>query len=474
MAFFAASMFLIGLGMACLFGARTGFIYDDAFITFRYARNLATGAGFVYNPGERVLGTTSPLFTLILAGLHRLTGVEIPVLAVIAGGAGLGGVAVLLYLLLRRRMRFVAVWAAMALACMPYFVRIGGSGMEETGFLFLILLAYFSHVRRRPVLCGTAGFLAFLARPEGALWMIILLADDAVRREWSWRKALAFAIPAAGWLAFSGAYFGTLVPVNIFGKKLFFRFAETVGNTPRGEIEAALWGDAWAKLRTLAVLAGVAEAARRRARELVFAVFGACLLGALYWMNIFVFPWYWGAVYLIGMTFLAFAFHRLAEAAKGKWGVRAWAAAVLALFVATAWLEARKYRPMFDEYRSQEEIYDTTLGALAAAIHLDATGHAGGTIFAKEIGILGYETGLYVHDWGGLVSPQFHPLLAKKQLFEALQRANADYVVYPLPASETRLFLDPQKEAWFESHYRRVLRQPLSGRDETYDLFLRR
>ena len=50
-------------------------IYDDAFITFRYARNLAEGLGLVYNPGaewEPVLGTTTPLFALLLAGVAKL------------------------------------------------------------------------------------------------------------------------------------------------------------------------------------------------------------------------------------------------------------------------------------------------------------------------------------------------------------------------------------------------------------------
>ncbi|MCB0187901.1 MAG: hypothetical protein KDE31_26715, partial [Caldilineaceae bacterium] len=41
---------------------------DDAFITYRYAENLATGQGFVYNAGERLLGTSTPLYTLLLAG----------------------------------------------------------------------------------------------------------------------------------------------------------------------------------------------------------------------------------------------------------------------------------------------------------------------------------------------------------------------------------------------------------------------
>jgi hypothetical protein len=41
--------------------------YDDPYITYRYAENIYQGVGFVYNPGENVLSTTTPLFSFILA-----------------------------------------------------------------------------------------------------------------------------------------------------------------------------------------------------------------------------------------------------------------------------------------------------------------------------------------------------------------------------------------------------------------------
>ncbi len=47
---------------------------DDAYITYRYARNLAEGAGPVYNAGSRVEGYSSPLHVLILAPLWWLVG----------------------------------------------------------------------------------------------------------------------------------------------------------------------------------------------------------------------------------------------------------------------------------------------------------------------------------------------------------------------------------------------------------------
>ena len=47
---------------------------DDAYITFRYAQNLIAGEGLVYNPGEAVLGTTTPVYAFLLAGMGLLTG----------------------------------------------------------------------------------------------------------------------------------------------------------------------------------------------------------------------------------------------------------------------------------------------------------------------------------------------------------------------------------------------------------------
>src|ERR1041385_5066495 len=45
---------------------------DDAFITFRYSRNIVEGQGFGYNPGSQVLGTTTPLYTVLMAAFSAL------------------------------------------------------------------------------------------------------------------------------------------------------------------------------------------------------------------------------------------------------------------------------------------------------------------------------------------------------------------------------------------------------------------
>ena len=48
------------------------FWIDDAFITFRYARNLADGLGPVFNPGEAVEGYTTFLWMLVSSAFFAM------------------------------------------------------------------------------------------------------------------------------------------------------------------------------------------------------------------------------------------------------------------------------------------------------------------------------------------------------------------------------------------------------------------
>src|SRR5215471_19274553 len=47
-------------------GGRYFCLFDDAMVSLRYAWNLAHGNGLVWNPGERVEGTTNFLFTIYM------------------------------------------------------------------------------------------------------------------------------------------------------------------------------------------------------------------------------------------------------------------------------------------------------------------------------------------------------------------------------------------------------------------------
>jgi len=59
------------------------FLSDDSYITLTYAKNIANGQGFVFNHPPPTQGTTTPLLTIVVAGLASiLPFINIPTLAV--------------------------------------------------------------------------------------------------------------------------------------------------------------------------------------------------------------------------------------------------------------------------------------------------------------------------------------------------------------------------------------------------------
>lgn len=67
------AIFLGTFAIAMLFAAYTNHAWEDYYITYRCSKNLATGHGLVYTPGEKVHTFTSPLNVLLPAMLNIVT-----------------------------------------------------------------------------------------------------------------------------------------------------------------------------------------------------------------------------------------------------------------------------------------------------------------------------------------------------------------------------------------------------------------
>ena len=65
----------------------SGFPLDDSWIHLHFARNLAEGRGFAYNPGVPVAGSTAPLWTLLLGLAFRLAGPSVLLVKVLGVAA---------------------------------------------------------------------------------------------------------------------------------------------------------------------------------------------------------------------------------------------------------------------------------------------------------------------------------------------------------------------------------------------------
>jgi len=232
---------LVSLGVLLAHAWSLRFLTDDAYISFRYARNLADGYGLVFNPGfERVEGYTNFLWVLLLAGLdwvgiapetasHPLT---------LALTAGLWGFVA--WFSLRESARGGPQWIAAApplLLALTRSVAVWAtSGLETRLLEFLVVAGALRLVVEveRSVAHGTRGLpwsavlfgLAALTRPDAVLIGAAALATGAA---WCWLRGRldlrAHALRFAAWsaivalhLAFRFGYYGSLVPNTYWAK----------------------------------------------------------------------------------------------------------------------------------------------------------------------------------------------------------------------------------------------------------------
>ena len=202
-----------------LFSGFRSWAYDDPFITYRYAENLRNGLGFVYNPGEKTLSTTTPLFTLILALFGYLWS-DLPQLANFLGVIALVLGGIFLWDFGHTWKYPVVGWAGLLLY--PTFPLVVATLGSETPLYLAFCLGIFTfYARRRYPLAGLFAALAILTRPDGVLVIVILGIDYVLRarRAISWKVIVIFLLPALLWLVFAWIYFGDPLPITLATKQ---------------------------------------------------------------------------------------------------------------------------------------------------------------------------------------------------------------------------------------------------------------
>jgi hypothetical protein len=198
---------------------------DDAWISYRYARNLVEGEGLVYNPGEYVEGYTNLLWTLLVAG-----GLVLGVDARLAGHVlGLASGAALLLAgfgyaraLLGPGGRALAGLAPVLVATSIAFARWSTSGMETPLFAAAAMGALWAAAAGRTGLALLAACTATLTRPDGALVAGVALGALLVSGRRDPRRVLVAGALFAGLLLghtlFRLSYYGSLLPNTFYAK----------------------------------------------------------------------------------------------------------------------------------------------------------------------------------------------------------------------------------------------------------------
>src|SRR5579859_3359028 len=235
---------LVALAARIIPGPR---IIDDAYITFRYSRNIVEGQGFVYNPGEYTLGTTTPLYTLLMAAISFvLRGEDFPTYAIAVNALADAGTAVLLFLIVRRLTgrtltgTVLGVLLGVLWGIAPMSVTFAVGGMETSLSIFFAIAAVWLYLEDRVFWMGIVVGLGFLTRIDALLWIGPLLLYQLVE-QWRnlsltpytagtkpglsaflahipWRTWLAAVLTSLPWLLFSLFYFGSPIPHSLLAK----------------------------------------------------------------------------------------------------------------------------------------------------------------------------------------------------------------------------------------------------------------
>jgi len=417
----------LAIALRLIPGPRT---IDDAYITFRYAQNLLSGQGMVYNPGERVLGTTTPLYALLMAALGSLSGgpeAPFPILAVIIS-ALFDGLTCLL--LMRLAETLESPWAGRAAAQMraaaPMSVTFAIGGMETSFLVLLMVATLYFHSSHRHILAAATASLSILARPDALLFVGPLGLDRlyrGMRRQRnspSLAEALAFLLPLLAWAMVGTSCYGNPIPHSILAKVSAYRLPPVAGMvrmlqhfaTPFFEDLAV--GPRWVALGIILYpalhLVGWRRTLRHKSSVWPLALYPLLYLVVFSAANPLIFRWYLTPplpMYLLGI-FLGLDY--LGRDLHAPLIPRICLAAALGLTL-NAWTLHPDHG--LDRPAPEMAFIRLELAYEQAAADLRPLLRPDDVLAAGDIGALGYYTQARILDTVGLISPEsidYYPL----------------------------------------------------------------
>ena len=430
---------LVALAMALYLGwswsyGELGFPLDDGWIHQTYARNLAAYHQWAYNPGEVSAGSTSPLWTLLLALGYALR-LDFRLWTFLLGAALLGATAWTACRLARALFPDAPQlpWLVAAFCGLEWHLGWAAlSGMETLLFSALGLAVLESWLAgKRGWAVGLMGGLLTLSRPEGAMLAGIvgaamLLQDVRAGRSSRWLAfGASFAALLLPYLAFHWAIGGSPFPNTLYAKQA--EYAILLANKPWLQRLSEL---AWTTSigGQILLVPGFVYALARLIRDRNWKA----LVPPLWWGSyLALYAWSLPVTYQHG-RYLIPCIPILAI--YGLWGTlllfelnpwrllnRAWGISV-AIVTLAFWILGA------EAYASDVRIINSEMVATASWIRQHTPSDS--LVAAHDIGALGYYGDRKLLDLAGLITPEVIPFIRDEgRLLALLEEKGADYLV---------------------------------------------
>ncbi len=409
-----------------------GYAGDDTFIHLQYARNIASGNGFAFNPGEPSYGSTSPLWTILIAGGGQLAGGRFYLAAKVLSALAYVGAVVAVFVLARRVTpgRVPPLCAAALVAFDPWMLKWGASGMETSLAVALAVSAVTMHlVRRNEGGIPASAFLlgiATLVRPELVGLFLVCTVDRVFfARRPLYESAFGvflFLVPLLPWALFALSTFGDVVPTTIHAKAGHTSWIDAATRTVK------ILGSSMVPLTLLGVAGAIAAlrrpvpwAARLRWVTDRTAVWGwAFGLPVAYVLT----ESYVASRYLLLCTpFLAVLVVAALDAIPERHRSRVALATIVASLAGSILVQAQVVYPRTRFVRGVDE------SLIAIGDWLRSRTDENAVVAVHEVGAVGFFAERRVIDTAGLVTPGVLPYVTSYRVADYLIEARPDYYV---------------------------------------------
>lgn len=480
------AVFVFGALIWAIILGHTWFKLEDAFITFRYSENIAAGNGFVFNPGERVLGTTTPLQTLLLAlmALPFGRGAVPAVATVVMPLFGLLSGLVAYDTLTRGKVTASAATVSMILVYTSIaIIRTGIGGMETPLVLLLMVLGLWSMVCHRPIAAGVFSGLLVFCRIDGMIWSTLLLLAVLVRsRKDAGRQLLASVAVLLPWIVFASIYFGNPLPNSMLAKGVVRPGMEAALFDPERIARYLQWfasGTGVGRLSellplwALILVTGAWRILRESRGKLgLLVIFPPVYAFAMYFGRAPKYEWYLAPITFaslliagIGLHFICTGIIRPVLRNHPSVPQVVGISLVLTVAVGCCTLELP---PLLSYLRMAQESED----GLRRKVGLWLRAHTppDASVAMEAIGYQGYFSDRRVIDMAGLITPRVvgykRRTAQNGQVFEWILRdLEPDYIILRSFEVDTNrhfnggpLFLTTERRLWFEAHYQEAQR----------------
>jgi len=381
--------------------------YEDAFITFKYSENFANGLGLVYNAGEKVYGTTTPFFAIILA-FFKYFGISCIISSLIINLISESITSLFVYKYLKDYSTgIVTLFIALLFVFSPSNISWSIQGMETAFFGMLIATSFYSFYKKKCFLAFLFAFLSAITRIDGLGVVFIIFLFSFIENKFSVFKF--FTIPFLifiAWLIFLQIYFGNFLPNSMLAKLILYS-GHSKSILPNLNIvftKFFLAGYYSSTIITVFFIVGIYVVIKNKIRALHMIAWFFIYYFALIISKTMIHGWYLipplfvfiivsgiGIIFVYNVLSRKFSQHQK----------------LLSAFVFVFVILSSAFNLMLKiDQMNNELLYEQTV-RIPIGRYLNEFTPRNSTVFLEPIGIIGYYSNRYIYDDAALISPIF-------------------------------------------------------------------